>query len=81
MWLEANVNSDFELDDQRKQIVEEKVATWAFSAHELTDDELLYAALVMLEHALSSPELSQWQLTEGSWSRFNLNFLTNLSRR
>ncbi|KAF3045622.1 3',5'-cyclic-nucleotide phosphodiesterase [Didymella heteroderae] len=56
--------SDFELDEQRRKVVEDKVATWAFSAHEFTDDELLYAALVMLEHALSSPELSQWQLTE-----------------
>ncbi|KAJ4383856.1 3',5'-cyclic-nucleotide phosphodiesterase [Didymella sp. IMI 355093] len=56
--------SDFELDPQRRKVVEDKVATWAFSAHDFTDDELLYAALVMLEHALSSPELSQWQLTE-----------------
>ncbi|KAF2625832.1 HD-domain/PDEase-like protein [Macroventuria anomochaeta] len=56
--------SDFELEPERKRVVEDKVATWAFSAHNFTDDELLYAALVMLEHALSSPELSQWQMTE-----------------
>lgn len=61
----ADTYSDFELDHERRKAVEAKVATWAFSAHDFTDDELLYAALVMLEHALSSPELSQWQLTEG----------------
>jgi len=57
--------SDFELEPERRKAVEEKVASWAFNAHEFTDDELLYAALVMLQHALASPELSQWQMTEG----------------
>ena len=49
------MDRDFELEPERRKVVEEKVATWAFSAHELTDDELLYAALVMLKHALSIP--------------------------
>ncbi|XPS71402.1 3',5'-cyclic-nucleotide phosphodiesterase [Ascochyta lentis] len=56
--------SDFELEEDRRRVVEEKVATWAFSAHDFTDDELLYAALVMLEHALSIPELSQWHMAK-----------------
>ena len=59
------MDRDFELEPERRKVVEEKVATWAFSAHELTDDKLLYAALVMLKHALSIPELSQWYITEG----------------
>jgi 3',5'-cyclic-nucleotide phosphodiesterase len=59
------MNRDFELEPERRKVVEDKVATWAFSAHDFTDDELLYAALIMLEHALSSPELSQWHMTEG----------------
>jgi len=62
------MHSDFELDQERREAVEAKVATWAFSAHDFTDDELLYAALAMLQHALSSPELAQWQLTEGKFS-------------
>lgn len=62
---QAHKHSDFELEPERRSAVEEKVATWAFSAHDFTDDELLYAALVMLQHALASPELSQWQMTEG----------------
>ncbi|CBX95047.1 hypothetical protein LEMA_P114620.1 [Plenodomus lingam JN3] len=56
--------SDFELDEDRMAIVEHRVGTWAFCAHELTDDELLYAALVMLKHALQMPELEKWSMTE-----------------
>ncbi|KAH9868271.1 hypothetical protein J1614_007343 [Plenodomus biglobosus] len=57
-------STDFELDHDRMAIVEDRVGTWAFSAHELTDDELLYAALVMLKHALQMPELEKWSITE-----------------
>ncbi|KAF2856590.1 HD-domain/PDEase-like protein [Plenodomus tracheiphilus IPT5] len=56
--------SDFELDQDRMAVVEDRVGTWAFSAHELTDDELLYAALVMLKHALQMPELEKWTIAE-----------------
>lgn len=72
------MHSDFELEPERRRTVEERVATWAFSAHDFTDDELLYAALVMLEHALSSPELSQWQMTEGTTCPPVLQFGTDL---
>lgn len=51
------------VDRQRK--IEETVGTWAFSAHEFTDDELLHAALIMLQHALSIPELEKWRLSTG----------------
>jgi hypothetical protein len=51
------------LDRQRK--VAEAVGTWAFSAHEFTDDELLHAALLMLQHALAMPELEKWRVSTG----------------
>jgi hypothetical protein len=75
------MSRDFELEPERRRVVEEKVATWAFSAHDFTDDELLYAALVMLEHALKTPELSQWHMTEGKRHPFRLHFGTDLSCR
>lgn len=56
--------SDFDLSQERKAFVEEALGTWAFSAHDYTDDELLYGALVMLKHALQMPELDKWMLTE-----------------
>jgi hypothetical protein len=63
----AHTCSDFELDPERRAVVEERIATWAFSAHDLTDDELLYGALVMLEHALQMPDLAEWSMTEGKY--------------
>lgn len=47
--------------------MEDALGTWAFSAHDYTDDELLYAALVMLKHALQMPELDKWRIPEGMY--------------
>jgi hypothetical protein len=62
----ANMDSDFDLSDERKAVVEEVIGTWAFSAHDYTDDELLYGALAMLRHALQMPELEKWRIPEGT---------------
>lgn len=56
---------DVVVDDDRRAIVAAAIGTWAFSAHEFTDDELLYGALLMLKHALQMPELEQWNMSEG----------------
>lgn len=61
----ADQASDFSLSQDRKANVEAGVGTWAFSAHDYTDDELLYGALVMLKHALQMPELDKWSIPEG----------------
>jgi 3',5'-cyclic-nucleotide phosphodiesterase len=49
----------------RQQKVAEAVGSWCFSAHEFTDDELLHASLLMLQHALSMPELERWRVSTG----------------
>ncbi|KAL7779114.1 hypothetical protein CFE70_008617 [Pyrenophora teres f. teres 0-1] len=64
-------STDFYLDQERKKMVEYLVGTWAFSAHDLTDDELLYGALVMLKHALQMPELAKWAIAEGNRTAYN----------
>ncbi|KAF1947274.1 hypothetical protein EJ02DRAFT_139202 [Clathrospora elynae] len=56
--------TDFDLDLDRKIVVEEAVGSWAFSAHDYNDDELVYGALVMLKHALQMPELEKWAMCE-----------------
>jgi hypothetical protein len=66
--LLTNTSSDFDLSYERKVAVEEAIGTWAFSAHDYTDDELLYGALVMLQHALQMPELDKWRIPEGAWT-------------
>lgn len=65
----TDIFSDFALDDDRRAVVEDVVGTWAFSAHDFTDDELVYGALVMLKHALAIPELEKWSMTEGRTRR------------
>ena len=45
--------------------MEQAVGSWSFSAHQFDADALLYAALVMLEHALSIPELEKWKMSTG----------------
>jgi hypothetical protein len=63
----TNISSDFHLSHDRRAVVEEALGTWAFSAHDYTDDELLYAALVMLQHALQMCELDKWRIPEGTY--------------
>ena len=49
----------------RREKIATSVGSWSFSAHEFTDDELLHAALLMLQHALSMPELERWRISTG----------------
>jgi len=55
------------IDPKRLEAVAKAVGSWSFSAHDLNDDELLYAALTMLEHALTMPELEQWKIPTGGF--------------
>lgn len=51
--------------EDRKRKVESAVGRWNFWSHEFSDDELVHAACVMVEHALSMPELEQWRISTG----------------
>jgi 3',5'-cyclic-nucleotide phosphodiesterase len=50
---------------ERREMIENAVGSWYFSAHDFTDDELLHAAMLMLQHALAMPELKNWRLSAG----------------
>ena len=41
------------------------IAQWNFSAHAFSDDELVHAAFLMLQHALDMPELENYRLPAG----------------
>lgn len=56
------------VDPDRQQKIVAAVGSWNFSAHDFTDDELLHAALFMLQHALSMPELEKWRISTGKSS-------------
>ncbi|KAF2021772.1 HD-domain/PDEase-like protein [Aaosphaeria arxii CBS 175.79] len=56
--------SDLYVVQESKERVAEAIGSWSFSAHDFTDDELLYGCLLMLKHALSMPELEQWAIPD-----------------
>ncbi|KAI6785740.1 cyclic-nucleotide phosphodiesterase-like protein [Emericellopsis cladophorae] len=56
----------------RQAEVAQAVASWHFSAHAFTDDELVVAAMTMFKHALSMPGLEKWRITTDQL----INFLT-----
>ena len=58
-------STDLYLGDDRREVVAAAIGSWSFSAHDFTDDELLYGALLMLKHALHMPELAQWAMNDG----------------
>jgi 3',5'-cyclic-nucleotide phosphodiesterase len=49
----------------RREKIASAIGSWSFSAHDFTDDELLHAALLMLQHALEMPELERWRISTG----------------
>ncbi|TVY55043.1 3',5'-cyclic-nucleotide phosphodiesterase regA [Lachnellula cervina] len=54
----------------RREKIAAAVGSWHFSAHEFTDDELLHAALLMLQHALAMPELERWRISTENLTAF-----------
>lgn len=61
----ADAPRDLYVAQDRRAVVAEAIGKWSFSAHDFTDDELLYGALLILKHALQIPELAQWGMTDG----------------
>lgn len=53
------------ISQERRDKVASTIGSWHFSAHDFTDDELLHAALLMLQHALAMPELEKWRISTG----------------
>jgi 3',5'-cyclic-nucleotide phosphodiesterase len=56
--------------NERKRVVIKEISKWGFSAHELSDDELLFATVTMLEHALSINGMDELRLPRGMFRCF-----------
>ena len=46
------------------------IGTWGFSAHEYSEEQLVQAAFLMLNHGLDMPELEKWRLPAGKSFRW-----------
>ncbi|EFX00291.1 3'5'-cyclic nucleotide phosphodiesterase [Grosmannia clavigera kw1407] len=47
---------------RRKTVISKEIGNWHFSAHDLSDDELVEASALMFKHALSMPELARFRI-------------------
>ena len=51
------------LDATREARLINAVGSWGFSGHDWSEEELIHAALTMLQHALSMPQLEKWRMS------------------
>ena len=49
------------LEPEREAYLKQSLGSWSYWGHDFSDDELVHAAVFMLEHALSLPELQYWR--------------------
>lgn len=59
-----------DLDAPREALLAEAVGSWGFSGHDWSEEELIHAARMMLQHALSMSELERWRLTTAELKTF-----------
>ena len=63
---------ELDIRPERENYVRERIGCWDFTAHEFTEDELVFAACEMLQHAFCMPELENWRLTSNELRTFLL---------
>jgi 3',5'-cyclic-nucleotide phosphodiesterase len=63
---------EISVDPAREPFIKEQVGSWKFSAHEFTEDELVFGACEMIQHALTMPGLDNWRLTPDELQTFLL---------
>ncbi|KAF4768103.1 hypothetical protein N7455_000158 [Penicillium solitum] len=63
---------DLNIDPARIPFIKEQVGSWRFCAHEFTEDELVFGACEMIQHAFTLPGLDTWRLTPDELQTFLL---------
>jgi len=73
---------EIHVEKERQEFVASAVGRWDFAAHDFTDDELLYGALLMMKHTLQMPELEQWRISDGELFCYDsMSWHTNFEHR
>ncbi|CAL5872919.1 uncharacterized protein PFLUO_LOCUS7188 [Penicillium psychrofluorescens] len=70
--IEDFQDRELDIEPSRKPIIQELVGSWKFSAHEFSEDELVFGACEMLQHALTMPGLERWWLSPDELRSFLL---------
>jgi len=50
---------------RQEVVITKAIGRWDFSAHDFSEDELVHAAFLMLQHALQLPDLEKWRIPAG----------------
>jgi 3',5'-cyclic-nucleotide phosphodiesterase len=72
----CSLNSDFapiaslrmNVPLERRNKISRDIGSWSFCALDFNEDELIYCAILMLQHALAMPELESWRMPTGEFS-------------
>ncbi|KKK16683.1 hypothetical protein AOCH_006772 [Aspergillus ochraceoroseus] len=70
--IEELQDEEFYVSHEREEHVRQRIGQWSFTAHEFSDDELVFAAYEIIQHAFKIPELEEWRLTPGELRTFLL---------
>lgn len=70
--IEEFQDRELDIDPTREGLVKEQIGRWDFTAQAFSEDELVFGACEMLQHAFRMPELEQWKLTPGELRVFLL---------
>ena len=63
---------EIHVEPGREAFVKAQVGSWNFSAHDFSEDELVFAACEIIQHAFNLPGLEHWRLTPGELQTFLL---------
>lgn len=58
------------LEAKREARLVNAIGSWGFSGHDWSEEELIHAALLMLQHTLTSPELEKWRMSPAELKTF-----------
>ncbi|KAJ6119257.1 hypothetical protein N7523_003537 [Penicillium sp. IBT 18751x] len=63
---------EIHVEPHREAFVKTQVGSWSFCAHDFSEDELVFAACEIIQHAFNLPGLEHWRLTPGELQTFLL---------
>ena len=63
-------SESYYIGSEREDAVSRAIGSWAFSAHDFSEEELVHASFLMLQHALSMPDLEKWRISEAELKAF-----------
>ena len=58
------------LESSKEEALSHALGSWTFSGHDYSEDDLIHAAFLMLQHALTVPDLEKWRLSAAELRTF-----------